>query len=354
MAYALNLFNLIPGKEDQYRRYSVLAGKIIYGLGGRVILAGHAPLRYLHGDVERRQLIVVDFPSAAVFQQFLDEAERQHIHELREGATADYIWTLFEQWDMRSWVRETQPATPAPADGSARPTLVLLPGLLCDPALWAPQIDALADVSAPWVADLTRDDTIAGMAERVLAEAPSERFALAGLSMGGYVAMEVVRRAPQRVTRLALLDTRARADVPEETERRHEFIRLAQTERGFAPITNRMLPLLVHPARARDEALVRVIREMSEHVGVEAYVRQQRAVISRPDFRPGLAHIECPTLVLCGREDALTTLEMHDEMTRLIPRARLVIVEQCGHLSTLERPVEVNAALRDWLLEGGD
>jgi pimeloyl-ACP methyl ester carboxylesterase len=112
-----------------------------------------------------------------------------------------------------------------------------------------------------------------------------------------------------------------------------------------------MLPLLVHPARAKDEALVRVIREMSEHVGVEAYVRQQQAVISRPDFRPGLPDIECPTLILCGRDDALTTLDMHNEMARLIARVRLVIVEQCGHLSTLERPTEVNAALRDWLLE---
>ena len=351
MPYALNLFNLVPGKEDQYRRYSVLAGKIIYGLGGRVVLAGHAPLRYLHADVERRQLIVVDFPSEAVFQQFLDEAERQHIHELREGATTDYIWTLFEQWDMRSWVRETQAATVAAANDTLRPALVLLPGLLCDAALWAPQIDALADVSVPWVADLTRDDTIAGMAARVLAEAPSERFVLAGLSMGGYVAMEIMRQAPQRVTRLALIDTRARPDVPDETQRRHEFIRLAQTERGFAPITSRMLPLLVHPARVKDDALVGVIREMSEHVGAEAYVRQQRAVMSRPDFRPGLPKIECPTLILCGRDDALTTLEMHNEMARLIPRARLVIVEQCGHLATLERPTEVNTALRDWLSE---
>ena len=219
MPYALNLFNLIPGKEDQYRRYSVLAGKIIYGLGGRVVLAGHAPLRYLHTDVERRQLIVVDFPSEAVFQQFLDEAERQHIHELREGATTDYIWTLFEQWDMRSWVRETPAATSAAT--SARPALVLLPGLLCDAALWAPQIDALSEVSLPWVADLTRDDTIAGMAARVLAEAPSECFALAGLSMGGYVAMEIMRQAPQRVTRFALLDTLARPDMPDETKRRY-------------------------------------------------------------------------------------------------------------------------------------
>lgn len=345
MPYALNVFNLIPGKEDQYRRYSVAAGKIIYGLGGRVVVAGQTPLRYMHGDVERQHLIVVDFPSEAVFQQFLDKAERQHLHELREGATTDYIWTLYQQWDMRSWVRESSAGAPP----AAEPALVLVPGLLCDPALWAPQVEGLADVCTPWVADVTRDDSIAAMAARVLAEAPTEKFALAGLSMGGYVAMEIMQQAPQRVTRLALLDTRARLDVPAETERRHDFLRLAQTENGFAPITTRMLPLLVHPARTGDKTLVETIRAMADRVGVDAYVRQQRAVMGRRDFRPGLAEIKCPTLLLCGREDALTTLEMHEEMRQLMPEAELTIVEQCGHLSTLERPAEVNEALRRWL-----
>jgi pimeloyl-ACP methyl ester carboxylesterase len=229
--------------------------------------------------------------------------------------------------------------------------LVLLPGLLCDHALWAPQVDALSDICQTWVGELTRDDTIAEMAARILAEAPFESFALAALSMGGYVAMEIMREAPQRVMRLALLDTRARLDTAEETQRRHELIRLAQTERGFTPITSRMLPVLIHPARASDEALVGVIREMAERTGVEGYVRQQRAIMSRPNFRPYLVEIRCPTMVLCGRDDVLTPVALHDEMARLIPSARLVIVEQCGHLSTLERPVEVNAALRDWLAE---
>jgi pimeloyl-ACP methyl ester carboxylesterase len=232
---------------------------------------------------------------------------------------------------------------------ASRPALVLLPGLLCDHALWEPQIAALSDACVLWVADLTRDDSIAAMAERVLAQAPAQQFALAGLSMGGYIAMEVARRAPERVARLALLDTRATLDTDEETARRHGLMRLAQTERGFTPITTRMLPLLVHPARAKDEPLVRVIREMAERTGVKAYLRQQHAIMARPDFRPGLPRIGCPTLVLCGREDALTRLEMHEEMARLIPRARLVVIERCGHLSTLERPVEVNTALRNWL-----
>jgi len=231
-----------------------------------------------------------------------------------------------------------------------RSHLILLPGLLCDRALWEPQIAGLSDICTPWVADFTRDDSIAGMAERVLAEAPAQHFALAGLSMGGYVAMEIMRRAPQRVMRVALLDTRATLDTPEETARRHEFMRLAQTERGFAPITTRLLPLLIHSSRIKEEPMVRVIREMADRIGVEAYVRCQHAIISRPDFRSDLPRIECPTLVLCGREDALTPLHMHEELVGLIRTARLAVIEQCGHLSTLERPAEVNLALRDWLL----
>jgi uncharacterized protein (DUF1330 family) len=106
MIYALNVFNLKPGKEDDYRDYSVRAGKIIYGLGGKVISAGSGPLRELHGDRTRRQMIVVEFPSIAVFEQFIDEAETQNIHPLREESTMDYIWTLYEPWNLREWVRK--------------------------------------------------------------------------------------------------------------------------------------------------------------------------------------------------------------------------------------------------------
>jgi pimeloyl-ACP methyl ester carboxylesterase len=228
-------------------------------------------------------------------------------------------------------------------------TLLLLPGLLCDRALWAAQIGGLSDVCDPWVADLTRDETMEGMARRVLEEAPAQSFALAGLSMGGYVAMEIMRQAPERVTRLALLDTRARLDAPEDRERRLQMMRLAQSERGFAPITTRMLPLLVHPSRVGDSALVEAIRGMAERTGIPAYLRQQRAIMSRVDFRPGLSQIRCPTLVVCGREDILTPLPLHVEMEGLIAGARLSILEQCGHMSTMERPHEVNTEMRLWL-----
>ncbi|MEO8630226.1 MAG: alpha/beta fold hydrolase [Betaproteobacteria bacterium] len=232
---------------------------------------------------------------------------------------------------------------------TAKPTLVLLPGLLCDEALWAPQVEALANSVTSWVADLKRDDTIEAMAQRVLDEAPAERFALAALSMGGYVALEIMRRAPQRVMRLALLDTRSRADDPEDTQRRVTFMRLAESEGGFTPITSRMLPLLVHPARVNDTVLVQTIRDMADRTGVTAYVRQQTAMIARADYRPLLPAIACPTLVLCGREDVLTPLAMHTELAAGIPNSKLVVLEQCGHLSTLERPLEVSAALRAWL-----
>lgn len=226
---------------------------------------------------------------------------------------------------------------------------MLVPGLLCDAALWGPQIEALADFADFWIPDLRTQSSVRDMGRTVLDEAPFTTFALAGLSMGGYVAMEVMRRAPQRVTQLALLDTRATPDTPEESERRRELIRLAQTERGFTPVTNRMLPLLVHPSRIRDRPLVRVIRDMAERTGIEGFVRQQSAIIGRPDSRPGLESIAVPTLIVCGREDAITPLARHEEMAASIPDARLVIVEECGHLSTLERPAEVNRALRDWL-----
>ncbi len=229
------------------------------------------------------------------------------------------------------------------------PKLVLLPGLLCDSALWAPQAEALADACRPWVADLTRDDSMQAMAQRVLAEVQDERFALAGLSMGGYVALEIMRQAPERVTRLALLDTRARPDSSDECERRRTLMRIAEAAKGFAPVNKRMLPLLVHASRLSDAQLTRTIQEMADRTGIPAYLRQQSAIMSRADFRPVLNEVRCPTLLLCGRQDAITLVSFHEEMASAVPHARFVIVEECGHLSTLEKPVEVNAALRQWL-----
>src|SRR5215471_11390911 len=171
----------------------------------------------------------------------------------------------------------------------AKPGLVLLPGLLCDAALWQAQIDRFADRFEIVVADLSRDDTMRKMAGRVLASAP-ERFALAGLSMGGYVAQEILREAPQRVSRVALLDTSARPDSAEQSERRHGLIALAKTG-TFKGVTPRLLPLLIHPARLQDRAITGTVMAMAERVGQAAFLRQQNAILTRPDGRAALAHV---------------------------------------------------------------
>lgn len=229
----------------------------------------------------------------------------------------------------------------------SRMPLVLLPGLLCDAALWRHQTETLSDVADMSVADVTTEDQAGPLAQRILASAPEE-FALAGLSMGGYIAFEILRQAPDRVMRLALLDTSARADTPEKTKLRQDFIELAQTGE-FKGVTPRLLPRLIHPDRLQDAELVASILAMAERIGRDAFIRQERLLMMRPDSRHDLSLIHCPTLVLCGRQDGLTPLADSEEMAEKIPRAKLVVVEDCGHLSTMERPRAVTAVLRYWL-----
>ena len=231
-----------------------------------------------------------------------------------------------------------------------KPSLVLVPGLLCDAALWRGQAEDLGDIAQPWVADVTRDDSLTAMARRVLAEAPAGRFALAGLSMGGYVAQAIMREAPERVERLALLDTSAMADTPEQTARRHGLIALA--EKGeFHGVTPRLLPLFVHPDRLSDKRLTDAVVAMTERVGKDAFLRQQRAIMGRSDNRSNLPKIDCQTLVLCGRQDQMTPLAWSEEIAALVPGAKLEIIEDCGHLTTMERPWETSVAMRQWLTE---
>lgn len=225
---------------------------------------------------------------------------------------------------------------------------VLVPGLLCDAALWKPQVKWLADVARISIGDTMQDDNLGDMARRILAAAP-ERFALAGLSMGGYVCMEIMRQAPERVIRLALLDTGARADSEEQTKRRRGLLELAELGK-FKGVTPRLLPLLIHPGRKNDAALNTTVMEMSARVGQEAFFRQQQAIMHRPDSRSDLETYDLPVMVLCGREDALTPVSLHEEMASLISGARLCIVEECGHLSPIERPHAVTALMRDWLI----
>lgn len=229
--------------------------------------------------------------------------------------------------------------------------LFLLPGLLCDAALWRAQAEALSDIAEITVADFTTQDSMGDMAASVLDAAPA-RFAVAGLSMGGYVAHEIMRRAPERVTRLALLDTSARADTDEQRSRRRGLIELAN-KGEFKGITPRLLPLFLHPDRLEDAPLVDGVVAMTQRVGKDAFLRQQTAILGRPDSRDQLARYECPTLVLCGRQDALTPLAVSEEMADAIPGAELAVIEDCGHLATMERPDAVSAAMRRWLGEGG-
>lgn len=225
--------------------------------------------------------------------------------------------------------------------------LVFLPGLLCDGMLWQPQILALGGQITPFVADLTQQDTIRGLASAALAKAPP-RFALAGLSMGGYVAFEIMRQAPERVLKLCLVDTTARPDTAEQQERRRGLIMLSKSGK-FKGITPRLLPQLVHPSRMQDTALTGLVMAMAERVGREAFQRQQTAILNRPDSRPTLQAIACPTLVVGGRQDLLTPLEITREIAEGIPQASFAIVEHCGHLPPLEQPEKMTALLRRWL-----
>lgn len=226
-------------------------------------------------------------------------------------------------------------------------TLILLPGLLNDADLWAHQAATLGDVVRVMVPDLTRDDDLKAMAGRVLAAAP-RRFALAGLSMGGYVAQEIMRQAPDRVERLALVDTAARADLPEQRERRLGLIELARSGR-FDEIMPHLLPILVHPDRVGDAALSGRVVAMARRVGPEAFIRQQTAIMGRPDGRDDLKKIGCPAVVVVGRQDALTPPKVAEEMATNLRHGRLVVIEDCGHLAPIEQPVAVSAVLRYWL-----
>ena len=224
---------------------------------------------------------------------------------------------------------------------------ILLPGLLCSPRLYAEQIPHLWQSGPIMIADHRSDETLDAIAARILFAAPP-RFALAGLSMGGYIAYAILRAAPDRVAKLALIDTAARADTPEQTERRKTQIELARTGR-FAEIIEALWPLFVHQNRRHDAALKRIVQAMAQETGPEAFIRQQHAIMTRPDSRPDLAKIACPTLVLVGDGDMLTPPKLAEEIAGLIPQSRLVVVPDCGHLSTIEKPEAVTKALVEWL-----
>jgi len=225
--------------------------------------------------------------------------------------------------------------------------IVCIPGLACSPRLYAEQIPQLWTVGPVTIAQHSRHESVGAIARSILASAP-QRFALIGLSMGGYVSLEIMRQAPGRVAKLALLDTTARSDTPEQTENRRLQISLAE-KTPIADLADALFPRLVHPQRRSDERLRDIIRIMAEETGATGFIRQQTAIMNRPDSRPTLSGIRCPTLVLVGDGDELTPPDRAAEMAHGIAGSRLVTVPECGHLSTLERPQHVTEALLELL-----
>ena len=233
-----------------------------------------------------------------------------------------------------------------------KPALILLPGTLCDASLFVHQVEHLAGISDCIVGDVSQFDTLAAVADDILRMAP-QRFALAGLSYGGIVALEMVRRAPGRITHLALLNSNPRAASPETIARQQRFAGMAVLGEFREITTDFLKDTMLHPDHQRDLELRRKVLAMAEHIGAQGFINQVRAQLARPDSLPDLHHILCPTLVLAGREDMVCPVALHEDMAQRIPHARLVIVEHCGHLSTLEQPEIVTAALRDWLTGAG-
>jgi pimeloyl-ACP methyl ester carboxylesterase len=234
-----------------------------------------------------------------------------------------------------------------PRPSSERLPIVLVPGLACSARLYGDQIPILWPFGAVTVADHTRDESIAAIARSILAAAPP-RFALLGLSMGGYIAFEIMRQSRERVAKLALLDTAATPETAQQTATRKTRIELAKSGR-FGEAVDLLFPLFVHRDRHGDENLKRIVGLMGEETGADAFIRQQQAIMGRADSRPSFAAIRCPTLVVVGDGDELTPPAAAHEIAAGIPGARLVVIPRCGHLSTLERPDAVNTALVEWV-----
>ena len=227
------------------------------------------------------------------------------------------------------------------------PNLLFLPGLLEDAEVFQPLIEGLGPRVTSSVADLTRSGTIAALAQDVLAQAPEGTFALAGHSMGGYVALEVMRQAPGRVERLALLQTNARPDSPESTENRRRLMALA--ERDFQAVIATLMAKLLAPKHLQDAALTGTIESMALAIGKEAFARQQEAIIGRVDSRAFLNEIRCPTLVVAGADDQIMPLAVVKELADGIAGARLTVIEDCGHMAAIEQPDRVLEAFVHWL-----
>lgn len=225
--------------------------------------------------------------------------------------------------------------------------IVLLPGMMCDARLYAPQIADLSRDHAIMVAPITQSDRISDMAIDVLRLAP-DKFALAGLSMGGIVAMEILRRAPDRVLRIALMDTNPLAESPASAAAYEPMIVGARAGRLDEVMADFIRPEYLAPGTGRSAVLAQV-QQMARDLGPDVFVRQARALQRRPDQQGTLRRSKCPALILCGEHDELTPVKRHMFMAELMPYAKLQVIEGAGHLPVLEQPVATSQALRDWM-----
>lgn len=235
----------------------------------------------------------------------------------------------------------------------AKTNLLLIPGLLCSPRLFAPQVAALADLAEIVVPDWRRAplsiwDSWETAARWIVDQMPPGKFALAGLSLGGMLAVEIMQIAADRVTKLALLDTGMRSQNEAERAVRRARIRLAE-EGHFELVLGLQMSRFIPAYRLPDKKLVDEVMAMCSEIGVDIYKRQEELAAVRADRRPDLPKIKCPTIVVCGRDDAATPLFLSEEMVKAIPAAALVVIEQCGHLITMEKPEETNLILSTWL-----
>ncbi len=226
--------------------------------------------------------------------------------------------------------------------------IVLITGQLLTDAVWQPLLDAWTDREVI-VADNRSDDSIEGFAQRLLADAPP-KFVLIAHAMGGFVAFEVMRRAPERVARLALISTLASADGPAQTVRRQGYIDLVESGR-FDQVVEERIPILFPEEKRTDERLLAIARRMAADTGADTFLAQQRAIMARIDSRPRLGEIAVPTLLIWGEKDGITSRAHHDEIADAIPGARLTVVPGAGHLPTVEAPEVVAPLLTNFIDE---
>ncbi len=230
--------------------------------------------------------------------------------------------------------------------------LLLLPGLMNDARVWDPVVKSLGSKRGVTVAQTHMADTVQALAASAITLMPPGRFAVAGFSLGGYVALEVCRQATGRIAGIALLDTGARADSPEARAGRQRMVdALGSSTASFAQVATGFASRIVHPSHMNDGALMDLLADMARTVGGEGFVRQQTSAMGRPDSLSTLTGLHCPALVLCGREDQVTPPALSEEMASLLPGdVELVIVAEAGHMVTLEQPAAVVEAFGRWFV----